>query len=236
MKNFAIVPNEASKLFSPRDLYTLTCMYFTTHSNGITDITIKQLSDISGTSISYIKNRFLPRLKLSGYYRITTFNTDATTRRNNYYLPNPNSNFKIIDSKMFKDNNLTFDEKGFLIGLYTTSVNNTFSCGLSHNQILKRLKISKNTFLKYKKSLLAKGYIIPYEDEVNTFTGHSNFDFGFSLNCSWLGTDKMQQWYQQTMKQEEDDEFYNNRENIEPKQKSIITSKPTAEESLRFFQ
>ena len=33
MKNYTVVPNRISSLFSPNDLYTLIGLYFTTNSN-----------------------------------------------------------------------------------------------------------------------------------------------------------------------------------------------------------
>lgn len=43
MKNYTILPNEVSKHFSPNDIYTLTGLYFTAHSDFTTDVTYAQL-------------------------------------------------------------------------------------------------------------------------------------------------------------------------------------------------
>ncbi|MDC1821734.1 hypothetical protein POZ13_10015, partial [Bacteroides uniformis] len=55
MKNYTVVPNRISSLFSPNDLYTLIGLYFTTNSNYSTDSTYLQIADITKQSFSYIK-------------------------------------------------------------------------------------------------------------------------------------------------------------------------------------
>lgn len=205
MKNFTIIPNEAGSIFKPTDLYTLTCMYLTTNNNYCTDITREQLAKITGLSFSYIKDKFLPRLKQSNFCTIETYKETPTKSRNIYKLSEPKINYKIVQKGVIEDSNLTPQEKGFLIALHTTSFNNSYDCGLSENTIIKKINTSKNTYYKYKNILLHKGYIFLYKDEVNTSTIHENFSFGYSINCTWLGSEKMQIKYQELMKENIED-------------------------------
>ena len=66
MKNYTVIPNRISSLFSPNDLYTLIGLYFTANSNYSTDSTYLQIADITKQSFSYIKDNFMPRLEKSG--------------------------------------------------------------------------------------------------------------------------------------------------------------------------
>jgi len=47
-----------------------------------------------------------------------------------------------------------------MIALYMQAFNNSLLCGLSYNEIIKRLNLSNKTFYKYLKELLDLGYII----------------------------------------------------------------------------
>lgn len=117
MKDYTILPISAVKLFKPKDLYILTGMYLSAYSSRSsgdtisTNITQKQLAELTGVDEEYIRKRFMPRLKESGFCNVECRQTDYTTKRNTYWLPNPKRNFRIIRSGLFRDSDLSSEEK-----------------------------------------------------------------------------------------------------------------------------
>lgn len=193
MKSYTIIPNEAGGIFNPRDLYTLTCLYLTAKDDYTTDSTREQLAKITGLSFAYIKDKFLPRLRKSEFCEIegyTELPDSQIRKRNKYILPQPVTNYRIISKKMLEDTNLTPTEKGIIIGLYSLTVNNSFNIGFNKSQISKHLNISRNSYLKYEKSLIEKGYIKLLSNDT-TNDRHGDFSEGIVLNCSWLGTEEL---------------------------------------------
>lgn len=193
MKSYTIIPNEAGGIFSPRDLYTLTCLYLTAKDDYTTDSTREQLAQITALSFAYIKDKFLPRLRESEFCEIegyTELPDSQIRKRNKYILPKPVTNYRIISKEILEDTNLTPTEKGIIIGLYSLTVNNSLNIGLSKNEIARRLNISRNSYLKYEKSLIEKGYIELLSNDI-TNDRHGDFSEGIVLNCSWLGTQEL---------------------------------------------
>lgn len=192
MKTFTKIPNELGTKFSPNDVYTLTVMYLTAkydekHFCYITDVTREQLADFTGLSLGYIKDEFLPRLKESKFCKIEPFTNGYKEKRNRYYLPDSNSNFRIINSRVIQDKGLTPKEKGFLISFFTICENRTLNCGLDERMIVDKLKLSKSTFDRYKKKLIEKKYLIPF-DNIDLFDHLNNYCRGIEIRCEWIGT------------------------------------------------
>ena len=79
--------------------------------------------------------------------------------RNALPLPNPSENYRVIWTELFSDNSLSPEEKGFMIGLYCICVNNTFRLNLPDKTIYETLGMVKNTYTKYKNSLMSKGIL-----------------------------------------------------------------------------
>ena len=106
MKNYTVIPNRISSLFSPNDLYTLIGLYFTANSNYSTDSTYLQIADITKQSFSYIKDNFMPRLEKSGFCdRIELF-IQERLKRKRYFLPHPQTNFRIIQKEVLENTDL----------------------------------------------------------------------------------------------------------------------------------
>lgn len=192
MKSYTIIPNEAGGIFSPRDLYTLTCLYLTAKDDYTTDSTREQLAQITGLSFAYIKDKFLPRLRESEFCEIegyTELPDSQIRKRNKYILPKPVTNYRIISKEILEDTNLTPTEKGIMIGLYSLTYNNTFNVGFTKSEIARRLELSRNSYLKYEKSLIEKGYITPHLENI-THIRHGD-TIGISLCCDWLGIEEM---------------------------------------------
>ena len=163
LKQYAVIPIEACEQFKLKDLYLLAGLYINApYKIGdeymITDTTFRQLSDTSGVSIDYIKDSFIPKLKEKGY-RVDTIQESYKIKRNRYYLPNPSENYRVIWTELFSDNSLSPEEKGFMIGLYCICVNNTFRLNLPDKTIYETLGMVKNTYTKYKNSLISKGIL-----------------------------------------------------------------------------
>lgn len=193
MKSYTIIPNEAGKIFKPEDLYTITCMYLTAKDDYTTNSTREQLAEITGLSFAYIKDKFLPRLRSTKFCEIeeyTEFPDSQIKKRNKYILPQPQTNYRIISKEVLEDTNLTPAEKGIIIGLSSLSVNNSFNIGFNKSQISKSLNISRNSYLKYEKYLIEKGYITPLSEDI-TNSRHEDFSQGIVLKCSWLGTKEL---------------------------------------------
>lgn len=168
VKDYTIIPVEACKYFTPRQLYLLAGLYINAHyesgrSYMTTNTTYNQLSVLTGVSIDYIKDSFIPKLKerelTDKGYRVETTQVDYMTKRNTYYLPNPEKNFRIIWAELFSDSSLSPEEKGVMIGLYCLCINNEFRIDLPDKEICTQLAISKNTYIKYKNLLVEKKVI-----------------------------------------------------------------------------
>ena len=124
VKQFTIIPIEACRYFNPKQLYLLAGLYINAYpqreSNYMTtDTTFSQLAALTGVSIYYIKESFVPRLKEleDKGYRVETIQSQREIKRNIYHLPNPPVNFRIIWAEIFSDRSLTPEEKGVMIGL-----------------------------------------------------------------------------------------------------------------------
>jgi hypothetical protein len=187
MKNYTILPNNASTMFSPKDLYSLTAIYLTatkvfTNKNATyyeTDVTMNQLANYKGIKISYLKNELYPRLRTSEFCEIETHNYSHKLKRNNFILPKPNTDFSIINNKVLEDE-LAPKLKGFIIGLYTLCEGNSEFCYLDEVQITKELKLTRATYYRHKKELIQKGYIIDHNSK--------NYKGGLEIRCPWLGS------------------------------------------------
>lgn len=84
MKNYTIIPNQVCEKLSPRDLYVLTVMYFSADERYKTDITLNQLCNYTTSSIAYLKDQFLKRLKTSGLIILKSQFRGSLKRRNEY--------------------------------------------------------------------------------------------------------------------------------------------------------
>ena len=187
MRNYIALPNQTASLFTPNDLYTLTGLFFTAHDNNKTDVTYNQLCKITGQSEIYIKSGFSKRLTSSNFCKIKiNYNVLNKITRKIYTLPVVTENFRIIRKELFDDPNLTSEEKGFIIGLYCNCVNDTFSLGLSVNELLGKLKVKKSNFYQLRKSLLQKGYMSKIQDMPDYFRRDDFLD-DYMLICPWLG-------------------------------------------------
>lgn len=169
-------------------------MFFTAHDNNRTDITYNQLHIITGLSEEYIKKGFSKRLKESNFCEIqSVYNYSQKKTRKTYILPSVNENFRIIRKELFDDPNLKPEEKGFLIGLYCNTVNNTFSLGLSVDVLLSKMKIKRSNFYRLRSSLLQKGYMNKIED-MPEFFRRDDFLDDYMLTCPWLGYTDYNTW------------------------------------------
>lgn len=158
-KDYTPFPINATGLFKPKDLYLLAGMYLSSEyysdaSYLYTDVTVNQLSALTGVSEDYISNNFYPRLKRSGFIRYRCIQEQPLVRRNHFYLPNPTRDFRFIRKELFFDRTISPEEKGIMIGLYGLCLNGTFRYDLSDQRVWESLGISKNTFKKYRNSLI----------------------------------------------------------------------------------
>ena len=193
MKNYTVIPNRISSLFSPNDLYTLIGLYFTANSNYSTDSTYLQIEDITKQSFSYIKDNFMPRLEKSGFCdRIELFIQEGLKRKR-YFLPHPQTNFRIIQKEVLENTDLTSEEKGFIIALYCNTVNNSFNLTMSWKFWEEKIKVKKSTFYKIRKSLINKGYLKKLED-VPENPESEDYPRDYMLCVSWLGHINYENW------------------------------------------
>ena len=118
-----------------------------------------QLSSLTGVSEEYISNYFYPRLKRSGFVAHRCIQEQPLVKRNHFYLPNPTENFRFIRKEFFFDRSISPEEKGVMIGLYGLCLNGTFRYDLPDQRVWETLRISKNTFKKYRNSLIDKNIL-----------------------------------------------------------------------------
>ena len=93
--------------------------------------------------------------------------------------------------------NITSEEKGFIIALYCNCVNNSFNLSLSSWKFWEsKIKVSKSTFYKLKKSLVSRGYLrrLEYVPE-NPDSGNHPEDY--MLCVPWLGDISYIDWLHQ---------------------------------------
>ena len=168
---YVTIPCSLLGSIKPRMLYLLTALYSTCHYDNnfmYTDVTIDQLSLISGESKYYIRDFFFPYLRQmetpiledDDFHYLCSNRT--VKRRNLFTLLRPTENFRIISSEILLDRSLTPDEKGYIIALYILCVNNTFRFDLNDKLLATKIGVSLNTWKKYKELLLEKGIILPY--------------------------------------------------------------------------
>lgn len=163
-KDYTPFPINAIGLFKPKDLYLLAGMYLSSeyHSDAsylYTNITVHQLSTLTGVSEDSISNNFYPRLKRSRFIGYRCLQEQPLVKRNHFYLPNPTDNFRFIRKELFFDRTLSPEEKGVMIGLYCLCLNNTFRYDLSDQRVWEALGLSKNTFKKYRNALIEKNVL-----------------------------------------------------------------------------
>ena len=164
VKVYSKIPNDAIMYFKLKDLYLLAGLYNSTHYNNTsdvctTDITIKQLSDLTGVSQGYIGEYFLPKFREEDFGECKTLQLKKTIKRNEFKLPYPNENYRVIWKHIFSDSSLTPEEKGFLIGLYCLCINNTFRYDLKDIEIAKKLGMDAKTYRKYRNALIDKNVL-----------------------------------------------------------------------------
>jgi hypothetical protein len=150
MKTYTTIQNSIASKLSSIDTYRFTCLSFTPRKNGYTDTTFKQLADICKEPVTTIKH-FTERLKFSEIIRIDEVYV-AGQKRNNYYIPVCKTNFRMISNAII-DAEFANEFKGFLIQLFTLTINNTYQINFSMNKICSLIKISKPTASKYLKEL-----------------------------------------------------------------------------------
>lgn len=180
-KDYTPFPISAIGLFKPKDLYLLAGMYLSSFYQGNsnilhTDITISQLSSLTGVSEEYITNNFYPRLKRSGFISYRCIQEQPLVKRNHFYLPNPTYNFRFIRKELFFDRTISPEEKGVMIGLYCICINGTFRYDLSDQRVWESLGISKNTFKKYRNSLIDNNILWSSYDVPMALTNAEHLD------------------------------------------------------------
>ena len=164
IKVYSRIPNDAIMHFKLKDLYLLAGLYNSAHYSNTgdvctTNITIKQLSDLTGVSQGYIGEYFLPKFRKENFGECKTLQLKETIKRNGFKLPYPNENYRIIWKHIFSDSLLTPEEKGFLIGLYCLCVNGTFRYDLKDIEITQKLGMDAKTYRKYRNALIEKRVI-----------------------------------------------------------------------------
>ena len=193
-KDYFTIPIECIKHFKLRDLYLVAGLYscgkyIRGQKSMNTDTTIEQLASITGVSKFYIKDYFLPKLKKDGYIMCNYTQESYLIKRNLYTLPNPTENYRSIWNGIFKDTSLTPEEKGFLIGMYCLTANNSFRIDLTSEQaIYNKLDITKNTYKKYRNKLKEKGIIISSDSAPDALKWHEESNgTGLVLIYQYLG-------------------------------------------------
>ena len=181
VKVYSKIPNDAIMYFKLKDLYLLAGLYNSTHYNNTsdvctTDITIKQLSDLTGVSQGYIGEYFLPKFREEDFGECKTLQLKKTIKRNEFKLPYPNENYRVIWKHIFSDSSLTPEEKGFLIGLYCLCINNTFRYDLKYIEIAKKLGMDAKTYRKYRNALIDKNVLWSSYDAPMALTNADHLD------------------------------------------------------------
>ena len=163
MKNWTKIQSNVANILNSTDTYRFTCLSLSATKDNYTstDYTFKQIGEITNKkapeSEDTIKG-FVQRLKKSGIINIQETRINKL-RRNIYYFPDINERF-IIVKKEIMDLDLEVELKGFLIQLFTVVINGTYECNLSAEDIISRIKISKNSYYKYMKELKKAELII----------------------------------------------------------------------------
>jgi len=159
MKHYITLENYLGSKLKAKELFVYAIMKSSTNELNMTDITIEQISQWSNIPVKTIERSILPELKKSSVFTLDSYWSNGK-KRNSYTFPKPIENFRKIDKEFLSKNNLSPSQKGFMIALYMQAFNNSLLCGLSYNEIIKRLNLSNKTFYKYLKELLDLGYII----------------------------------------------------------------------------
>ena len=153
----------------PRMLYSLGGMYSSCHykktDSGIvmeTNITIPQLSQLTGESIDYIGDVFYPHIKKQEQLILSytsLYDKVSHQRRNKFIMATPIKPYRIYWSSIFRDTLLTPEEKGYIMALYMLCVTGARRYELNNHRIAKSLGVTLNTWKKYKSILEDKGIL-----------------------------------------------------------------------------
>ncbi len=159
MKHYVTLENCLGSKLKVKELFVYSIMKSSTDELNRTNITIDQISQWSNIPVKTIEKSILPELKKSGVFTLDSYWSNGK-KRNSYAFPKPIENFRKIDEEFLSKNDLSPSQKGFMIALYMQAFNNSLLCGLSYNEIIKRLNLSNKTFYKYLNELVTLGYII----------------------------------------------------------------------------
>lgn len=179
MKNYTTILNSITSKLDSADTYRFTCLSFTPKKEGYTDSTFKQIGEYINRNNPESENTvkdFVKRLKISGIIKIDEVWIDGK-RRNKFYIPANTKNYRIIKKELL-ELDLPAKYKGFMIQLFSLTINNTYDCDFSLNKIVTLIKVSKPTAQKYLAILTEKGHII------KTDTGYRLSNIYFSIGKS----------------------------------------------------
>lgn len=158
-KTYTVIPNNIGEFLIPVDVYRFTCLSFTPRPKGYTDSTFKQIRDITGDKSDRTIQDFVQRLRESKLIDIETYTDDKLRKRNKYYVPHYQTNFKRIHKGII-DLKLSNTLKGFLIMMSGQCLNNTRECYYSQAKLGEIFNLNRNTVGKYLKELIAEGLIV----------------------------------------------------------------------------
>lgn len=164
MKNYTTISNDITNKLDSADTYRFTCLTFTPRKDGYTDSTFKQIGQYINNAVPESEETvkdFVKRLKTSEVITIDEVWIDGK-RRNKFYIPNPETHFIIVNKELL-ELDLSIKLKGFMIQLFSLTLNNSFDCNFSLNKIVTLIKVSKPTASKYLKELIDLGHIIKTE-------------------------------------------------------------------------
>lgn len=158
MKTYTTIPNDIGSYLIPEDVYRFTCLSFTKRIKGATDSTFKQIRDLTKDKSNRTIEDFVKRLRKSNLIRIETYQESGTKKRNKYFIPIYEENFKMIHNSII-ELDLNIKLKGFLIMLSGHCINKTRKCKYTQVKLAELFKMHRNTVGTYLKSLIELGYI-----------------------------------------------------------------------------
>lgn len=168
MKEYTVMPNYIAKILNSADTYRYVALTFSPLKNGYTNSTFKQIAEYIDpinpepeSTVRSFANRLKKAIHKNGEPLLLineNIRDENGNRRNHYYIPQVNENFRMIKDE-FRYLPLDIKLKGFILQLFSITINNTLQVKFSIAKISKEVNVSRPAATKYMKELIELGFV-----------------------------------------------------------------------------
>lgn len=154
------ITKEISKLKNKDALLYAVIKMNSNYYNGYSEIAEEKLSKLSNIPIPTIKKHRPDLLKTGIFLSWNYFRDEWGQKRIHYQMNIKPENYFILKNTFFNNDELSEEEKGFILKLKSITTNNTNIIPYNQTKIKSLLKVGKNSNLI--KTLIEKGYVLKF--------------------------------------------------------------------------